>query len=117
MAHDNSEVEVEVSVSSSASFKARRSKPNEDAINLFPGSDPVRLELNRLENELRGSVSILYFITNSLIDYDWKWNSGAFAFACVDKDRELGEALAEIKFLKNSERLKHKAVEEVFSLL
>ncbi|XP_044506286.1 microtubule-associated protein 70-2-like isoform X2 [Mangifera indica] len=83
MAHDNSEVEVEVSVSSSASFKARRSKPNEDAINLFPGSDPVRLELNRLENELR------------------------------DKDRELGEALAEIKFLKNSERLKHKAVEEL----
>ncbi|KAK4581027.1 hypothetical protein RGQ29_024624 [Quercus rubra] len=46
------------------------------------GSDPVRVELNRLENDLR------------------------------DKDRELGDALAEIKSLKNSERLKEKAVEE-----
>lgn len=33
--------------------------------------------------------------------------------AFADKDRELGEALAEIKSLKNSERLKEKAVEEV----
>ncbi|KAJ0043849.1 hypothetical protein Pint_18258 [Pistacia integerrima] len=77
MAHYNGEVEVEVSVkptslSPSASFKARRPKPNDDVINLLHGSDPVRLELNRLENELR------------------------------DKDRELGESLAEIKSLKNS---------------
>lgn len=32
---------------------------------------------------------------------------------CVDKDRELGEAQAEIKALKLSERLREKAVEEV----
>lgn len=31
----------------------------------------------------------------------------------ADKDRELGDALAEIKSLRNSERLKEKAVEEV----
>ena len=31
----------------------------------------------------------------------------------TDKDRELGETLAEIKSLKNSERSKEKAVEEV----
>lgn len=83
-------------LSSSASFKAARKKPNvaappisragsdvDDIITLLHGSDPVRVELNRLENEVR------------------------------DKDRELGEALAEVKSLKNSERLKEKAVEEL----
>ncbi|RVW92208.1 Microtubule-associated protein 70-2 [Vitis vinifera] len=77
-------------LTSSASFKARK-KPTisragsevEDVINLLHGSDPVRVELNRLENEVR------------------------------DKDRELGDAHAEIKALKYSERLKEKAVEEL----
>ncbi|VAI60592.1 unnamed protein product [Triticum turgidum subsp. durum] len=46
------------------------------------GSDPVKVELNRLENEVR------------------------------DKDRELGEAQAEIKALRLSERAREKAVEE-----
>lgn len=75
----------------SASFKSRK-KPAavsragsevDDFINLLHGSDPVRVELNRLENDLR------------------------------DKDRELGDAHAEIKSLKYSERLKEKAVEEL----
>ncbi|GLT28032.1 hypothetical protein SLA2020_029900 [Shorea laevis] len=78
-------------LSSSASFKARKPKTNaavprpevDDIVTLLHGSDPVRVELNRLENEVR------------------------------DKDRELGEALAEIKSLRNSERLKEKAVEEL----
>ncbi|KAF5747934.1 microtubule-associated protein 70-2-like [Tripterygium wilfordii] len=82
-------------LSSSASFKARKPKPSvysaisragsdvDDIITLLHGSDPVRVELSRLENEVR------------------------------DKDRELGEALAEIKSLRNSERLKEKAVEEL----
>ncbi|XP_065857197.1 microtubule-associated protein 70-1-like [Euphorbia lathyris] len=86
-------------LTSSASFKARKPKPYsnsaspavlsraasdvDDIITLLHGSDPVRVELNRLENEVR------------------------------DRDRELGEALAEIKSLKNSERLKDKAVEEL----
>ncbi|CAK7340240.1 unnamed protein product [Dovyalis caffra] len=89
-------------LTTSASFKSRKPvKPNsnnnsnstaalsragtdvDDIITLLHGSDPVRVELNRLENELR------------------------------DKDRELGEAVAEIKSLKNSERLKEKAVEEL----
>lgn len=77
-------------LTSSTSFKARK-KPTisragsevEDVINLLHGSDPVRVELNRLENEVR------------------------------DKDRELGDAHAEIKALKYSERLKEKAVEEL----
>ncbi|KAI7990404.1 Microtubule-associated protein 70-1 [Camellia lanceoleosa] len=55
----------------------------DDFINLFHGSDPVRVELSRLENEVR------------------------------DKDRELGDAHAEIKALKYSERVKEKAVEEL----
>ncbi|KAJ4959624.1 hypothetical protein NE237_019534 [Protea cynaroides] len=61
----------------------RPSLDADDFINLLHGSDPVKVELNRLENEVR------------------------------DKDRELGEAQAEIKALKFSERLREKAVEEL----
>ncbi|MQM16010.1 hypothetical protein Taro_048963 [Colocasia esculenta] len=55
----------------------------DEFINLLHGSDPVKVELNRLENEVR------------------------------DKDRELGEAQAEIKALRLSERAREKAVEEL----
>ncbi|MFS8001548.1 putative microtubule-associated protein [Helianthus anomalus] len=55
----------------------------DDIINHMHGSDPVRFELNRLENQLR------------------------------DKDRELGDAYTEIKTLKYQEHLKDKAVEEL----
>ncbi|XP_065009733.1 microtubule-associated protein 70-1-like [Musa acuminata AAA Group] len=61
-------------------------KPNleaEEFINLLHGSDPVRVELCRLENEVR------------------------------DRDRELSEAQAEIKALRLSERAREKAVEEL----
>ncbi|XP_049403568.1 microtubule-associated protein 70-1-like [Solanum stenotomum] len=61
-------------------------RPSLDAdefMTLLHGSDPVKLELNRLENEVR------------------------------DKDRELSEAQAEIKALRLSERLREKAVEEL----
>ncbi|KAK6931641.1 Microtubule-associated protein 70 [Dillenia turbinata] len=61
----------------------RPSMDADDFINLLHGSDPVKVELNRLENEVR------------------------------DKDRELGEAQAEIKASKLSERLREKAVEEL----
>ncbi|KAF8407586.1 hypothetical protein HHK36_006720 [Tetracentron sinense] len=60
-------------------------RPSLDAdefMNLLHGSDPVKVELNRLENEVR------------------------------DKDRELGEAQAEIKALRLSERLREKALTE-----
>uniref|UniRef100_A0A803MJ69 Uncharacterized protein n=1 Tax=Chenopodium quinoa TaxID=63459 RepID=A0A803MJ69_CHEQI len=78
-------------LTTSASFKYRKksgghSRVNsgvEDVVHLLHGSDPVRVELTRLENEVR------------------------------EKDRELGEAHAEIKGLKHSERLKEKAVEEL----
>ncbi|GLT95803.1 hypothetical protein SLE2022_134650 [Rubroshorea leprosula] len=93
MSNDDASVEPPkpAVLSSSASFKARKPKTNaavpradvDDIVTLLHGSDPVRVELNRLENEVR------------------------------DKDRELGEALAEIKSLRNSERLKEKAVEEL----
>ncbi|KAK6944459.1 Microtubule-associated protein 70 [Dillenia turbinata] len=62
---------------------SRANSEVDDIINLLHGSDPVRVELNRLENEVR------------------------------DKDRELGDAQAEIKALRYSERLKEKAVEEM----
>ncbi|XP_058078424.1 microtubule-associated protein 70-2-like [Magnolia sinica] len=77
---------------SSASFKGRRKGSSiaragtsdvDDLMNLLHGSDPVKVELNRLENEVR------------------------------DKDRELTDAQAEIKALKYSERLREKAVEEL----
>ncbi|CAI9296656.1 unnamed protein product [Lactuca saligna] len=73
---------------SSGSGNRRRAmvRPSLDAdefMNLLHGSDPVKVELNRLENEVR------------------------------DKDRELGEAQAEIKALRLSERLREKAVEEL----
>ncbi|KAI7739313.1 hypothetical protein M8C21_029380, partial [Ambrosia artemisiifolia] len=55
----------------------------DDIINHLHGSDPVRFELNRLENQLR------------------------------DKERELGDAYTEIKALKYHEHLKEKAVEEL----
>jgi chromosome segregation ATPase len=62
-------------------------RPSFDAdnefMNLLHGSDPVRIELNRLENEVR------------------------------DKDRELSEGQAEIKALRLSERQREKAVEEL----
>ncbi|CAA7033767.1 unnamed protein product [Microthlaspi erraticum] len=69
-------------------YSRRRSmRPSFEAdnelITLLHGSDPVRIELNRLENEVR------------------------------DKDRELSEAQAEIKALKLSERQREKAVEEL----
>ncbi|CAN6576856.1 unnamed protein product [Malus baccata var. baccata] len=81
-------------LTSSASFRARKKTNSsagisrsgsdvDDIITLMHGSDPVRVELNRLENDLR------------------------------DKERELGDAVAEIKSLRNSERLKEKAVEEL----
>lgn len=38
---------------------------------------------------------------------------GVVYFVFADKDRELADANAEIKSLRNSERLKEKAVEEV----
>ncbi|KAL3689315.1 hypothetical protein R1sor_015624 [Riccia sorocarpa] len=61
----------------------RPSLETEDLLNLLHGSDPVKVELNRLENEVR------------------------------DKDRELQEAQAEIKALKLTERQKEKAVKEL----
>ncbi|ESQ35318.1 hypothetical protein EUTSA_v10007120mg [Eutrema salsugineum] len=67
--------------------RRRSMRPSFDAdnefITLLHGSDPVRIELNRLENEVR------------------------------DKDRELSESQAEIKALRLSERQREKAVEEL----
>ncbi|XP_008781372.1 microtubule-associated protein 70-1-like [Phoenix dactylifera] len=93
----NAPMAAPVVLTASASFKgegkagpALRRRPSikptleaEEFINMLHGSDPVRVELSRLENEVR------------------------------DKDRELGEAQAEIKALKLSERAREKAVEEL----
>uniref|UniRef100_A0A0E0E007 Uncharacterized protein n=1 Tax=Oryza meridionalis TaxID=40149 RepID=A0A0E0E007_9ORYZ len=61
----------------------RASLDADEFIALMHGSDPVRVELTRLENELR------------------------------DKERELGEAQTEIRALRLSERAREKAVEEL----
>ncbi|XP_010553646.1 PREDICTED: microtubule-associated protein 70-3-like [Tarenaya hassleriana] len=69
------------------SSRRRSVRPSFDAdnefITLLHGSDPVKIELNRLENDVR------------------------------DKDREVCEAQAEIKALRLSERQREKAVEEL----
>ncbi|XP_075089486.1 microtubule-associated protein 70-2 [Nicotiana tabacum] len=82
-----SPVTVSASFKEGKTYRRRTSmRPSLDAdefLNLLHGSDPVKLELNRLENEVR------------------------------DKDRELCEAQAEIKALRFSERLREKAVEEL----
>ncbi|KAH0918037.1 hypothetical protein HID58_025697, partial [Brassica napus] len=72
-----------------SSSKRRPIRPSFEAaadnelITMLHGSDPLKVELNRLENEVR------------------------------DKDRELGEAHAEIRALRLSERQREKAVEEL----
>ncbi|KAL6566320.1 hypothetical protein OROGR_001935 [Orobanche gracilis] len=70
----------------SSSRRRASVRPSLDAdefLNLLHGSDPVKLELSRLENEVR------------------------------DKERELVEAQSHIKALKLSERFREKAVEEL----
>nr|GMC86005.1 microtubule-associated protein 70-1-like isoform X1 [Ipomoea batatas] len=88
----NGEASLDPRLTPPPSFKSRRRMPSavpragseaDDFFNLLHGSDPVRVELTRPENELR------------------------------EKERELGEAQAEIKSVKYSERLKEKAVEEL----
>ncbi|KAG5055035.1 hypothetical protein JHK85_007545 [Glycine max] len=82
-------------------LKGRPKKPSDDFISLFHGSDPVRVELTRLQNELRGMHPFqihFHYITN---------------FSILLYYRELGDALAEIKSLRNSERLKERGVEEL----
>ncbi|KAK9118087.1 hypothetical protein Scep_016180 [Stephania cephalantha] len=69
--------------SSRRRMSVRPSLDSDDFMHLLHGSDPVKVELNRLENEVR------------------------------DKDRELAEAQAEIKALRLSERQREKAVEEL----
>ena len=64
-------------------FLAHNSMDVDDFFKLSHGSDPVQVELNCLESEVR------------------------------DKDRELREAQAKIKALKLSERLREKAAEEL----
>uniref|UniRef100_A0ACD6AKR9 Uncharacterized protein n=1 Tax=Avena sativa TaxID=4498 RepID=A0ACD6AKR9_AVESA len=61
----------------------RASLDADELMALMHGSDPVRVELTRLENELR------------------------------DKERELGDAYTEIRALRLSERAREKAVEEL----
>ncbi|RRT53693.1 hypothetical protein B296_00042912, partial [Ensete ventricosum] len=83
-------------------------KPNlevEEFINLLHGSDPVRVELNRLENEVRGATKLCWLALRTEFCLHFSW--------CADKDRELSEAQSEIKALRLSERAREKAVEEV----
>lgn len=97
----------------SASFKSEgktrtRSmiRPSLDAdnfINLLHGSDPVKVKLNRLENEVRGAMwfdllGLLTDVVSSLFLFFL-----FFVIIVADKDRELGESHAEMKSLRLSE--------------
>ncbi|QCD97042.1 Microtubule-associated protein 70 [Vigna unguiculata] len=99
------------------SFKPRPKKPSDDFITLFHGSDPVRVELTRLQNELRGIHHFFNFnFTHQLLSRRKIKHHTGYLIVRVwlaEKDRELGDALAEIKSLRNSERLKEKGVEEL----
>eukprot|EP01018_Ginkgo_biloba_P003663 Gb_17288 [translate_table: standard] len=76
----------------------------EDLVHLLHGSDPVTLELSRLENQVKGKN---YFASETF------HSIGMPTTLQLNKDRELGEAHAEIKALKLTERLKEKALEEL----
>lgn len=119
------------SVREGGGSKGRRSmKPSSDDefITLLHGSDPVRVELSRLENEVRGTITTISLFL--LVDSKFPLTILFFFFdfcnicfftcmrviltlVCADKDRELSESQAEIKALRLSERQREKAVEEV----
>ncbi|KAI5075458.1 hypothetical protein GOP47_0009534 [Adiantum capillus-veneris] len=65
----------------------KQSVEADDMFNLLSGSDPLRVELTRLENEVR------------------------------DKERELADAQAEIRALRLTERAREKAYEELSDVL
>jgi hypothetical protein len=93
----------------------QQSMDADEFMNLLHGSDPVKVELNRLENEVRGAKMLLdpkSFSAEFYLIFFWIFFLICVCF-CVDKDRELSEAQAEIKALRHSERLREKAVEEV----
>ncbi|KAK3014044.1 hypothetical protein RJ639_008038, partial [Escallonia herrerae] len=91
----------------------------DDFIGLMHGSDPVRIELSRLENEVRDKFNDYKLFLHGLWIVGFKGvrvaqaPSPVWLPASADKDRELGDAHVEIKGLKHSERLKEKAVEEL----
>jgi len=92
----------------------------DELLTLMHGSDPVKVELTRLENEVRGElirdpccVDSIFGGFLSLLRI-LLGNAWCF-YGVADKDRELGEAHAEIKALRLSERAREKAVEEVSS--
>lgn len=90
----------------------RRSLDADEFINMMHGSDPIRVELTRLENQVRGANvawSIAFLALICFLGYAWSFGCESIA----DKNRELGEAQAEIKSLKLSERAREKAHEEV----
>lgn len=72
-----------INTSAKKKLGKRSSLEEEEFFNLLHGSDPVKIELNRLQNEVK------------------------------EKDRELAEALNEIKGLSSTERAKDKALTEV----
>lgn len=85
---------AKLALSSSASFKARK-KPNvaappisragsdvDDIITLLHGSDPVRVELNRLENEVRGHFSLSFTSLFSFV-YECWWKMVAVDMSLI----------------------------------
>jgi hypothetical protein len=103
----------------------RASLDADELIALMHGSDPVRVELTRLENELRGdsrwSVRAVFvsFLSRRFfygLTVDGKLHFSV-AVCSIDKERELGEAQAEIRALRLSERAREKAVEEVIACM
>lgn len=107
----------DVKSSSRRRASVRPSLDADEFMNLLHGSDPVKVELNRLENEVRGDKcgSIRRVLELILLCFR-RFNCGCLRVSVsADKDRELSEAQTEIKALKLSERLREKAVEEVTS--
>lgn len=97
----------------------KQSMETDDLINLLHGSDPVKVELNRLENDVRGGNALRIRWPSVHFLISWCFLFFSFPESCEfsDKERELGEAQAEIKALRLSERAREKAVEEVFFLI
>lgn len=88
--------------------------------------DPVVLELNRLQNQLKGFSLLHSSCFMNILFLSWVPTSMhvltqpmtiIFLFYIIpEKDRELGNAQGEIKSLRAAEVLKDKAIEEVLRI-
>lgn len=71
----------------SSSRRRASRRPSLDAdefLNLLHGSDPVKVELNRLENEVRGHIALSIFLFYFVVIYEWVFKIYIFWWVVYD---------------------------------